>query len=113
MQVWISREMLRCPDLLVRLGDQLVCMLDVFMFIFMNSIVELVSGFHIDICGLMLSLFVHVDVGSHSSPGHRRRVVTAPPAAVPSGSSRRWQRDMDRLVPYMEQLATGMPDVGR
>ena len=87
MQVWISRENLRCPGLLVRSGDQLVCMLDVFMFIFMHSIVELVSGFHIDICGLMLSLFVRADVGPLPPPGHQRRVVTAPPAVVSAGSS--------------------------
>ena len=40
MRVWISREILRFPDLLDRCGDQLVCMLDVFMLIFMHSIVS-------------------------------------------------------------------------
>ena len=99
MWVWISKETLRCPDLLARHGDQLVCMHGVFMFIFMHSIVELVSDFHIDVCGLMLSLLVCADVGPVLPPGHRRRVVTVPPAAAPSESSRRWQRDMDGLVP--------------
>ena len=87
MLVWISRETLRCPDLLARCGDQLVCMRDVFMFIFMHSIVELVSDFHIDVCGLMVSFLVCADVGPRFPSGHRRRVVTVPPAAAPSRSS--------------------------
>ena len=69
MQVWISREALRCLDLLARCGDQLVCMHDVFMFIFIHSVVELVGSLHIDLCGLMVSLFVYVDIGPH--PPHR------------------------------------------
>ena len=64
-------------------------MLDIFMFIFMHSIVELVSGLHIDIRGLMVSLFVCADVGPHLPLGHLRRVVTVPPAAIPTGSSHR------------------------
>ena len=91
MQVWISRDILRCPNLLVRLGDQLVCMLDIFMFIFVHSIVELVSDFHIDVCGLMVSLLVCADVGPRPPPEHRRWVVTVPPTAAPSGSSHRRQ----------------------
>ena len=93
MRVWTSREILRCLDLLVRLGDQLVCMLDVFMFIFVHSIVELVSDFHVDVCGLMVSLVVCVDVGPFPPPRHLRRVVTVPPvvasAVVPSENPRR------------------------
>ena len=80
---------------MVRLGDKLVCMLDVCMFIFVHSIVELVSDFHLDVCGLMVSLFVCADVGPRLPPGHWRRVVTAPPAeasaAAPSGNPRRRQ----------------------
>ena len=93
MRVWISREILRCPDLLVRVGDQLVCMLDVFMFIFMHSILDLVSGFNIDICGLMVSFLVCVDVSPNLPPGHWSRVVTVPPATAsamaPSESSQK------------------------
>ena len=89
MRVWISKEILRCLDLLVKLRDQLVCMLDIFMFIFVHSIVELVNDFHIDVCGLMVSLLVCADVGPRLPPGHRRRVVTIRPAAAPSGSSHR------------------------
>ena len=95
MWVWTSREILRCPDLLVRLGDQLVCMLDVFMFIFVHSIVELVSEFHVDVCGLMVSLVVCADVGPCPPPWHWRRVVTMPPAVdsmvAPSENPRRRQ----------------------
>ena len=93
MRVWIFEETLRCPDLLVRHGDQLVCMLDVFMLIFMHNIVEMVSDFHINVCGLLVSLLVCADVGPCPPPRHRRQVVTVPPAAVsmaaPSGSSHR------------------------
>ena len=89
MWVWNSREISRCPDLLVRLGNQLVCMLDVFMFIFVHSIVELVSDFHVDVCGLMVSLLVCANVGPRPPPGHRRQVLTVPPAVAPSRSSRR------------------------
>ena len=90
-------------------------MLDIFMFMFVHSIIELVSDFHIDVCGLMVSLLVCADVGPRLPPGHRRRVVIVPPSATsavaPSGSSRRWQRDMDGLVPYMEEVATRVLDV--
>ena len=68
MWVWTSKEILRCPDLLVKLGDQLACMLDIFMFIFVHSIVELVSDFDIDVCGLMVSLLVCADVGPRPPP---------------------------------------------
>ena len=112
MWVWISRETLRCPNLLVKRGDQLVCMPDFFMFIFMHSIVELVSDFHINVCGFMVSLLVCVDVGPRLPPGHRRRVVTVPPAAAPSRNSCRKQQDMDGMVPYMEEVATGVSNVG-
>ena len=84
-------------------------MCDVFMFIF---VVELVGSLHIDICGLMVSLFVCADVGPHPSPGHRRRVVTIAPTVVPFERSHRQQRDMDGLVPYMEQLTTGVSNDG-
>ena len=91
-------------------------MLDVFMFIVVHSIVELVSDFHVDVCGLMVSLVVCVDVGIFLPPGHRRQVVTVPPATdsvvAPSGNSHRRQRDMDGLVPYIEEVATGVSDVG-
>ena len=60
------------PDLQSqRWGPASVCMRDVFMFIFMHSIVEMVSGFHIDICGLMVSLLVCVDVGPRPPPRHQ------------------------------------------
>ena len=61
----------------------------------MHSIVEMVSDFHIDVCGLMMSLYVCVDVGPHPPPRHRRGVVTVPrtaaSAATPSTNSHRWQ----------------------
>ena len=64
------------------------------MVIPVHSIVELVSDFHIDVYGLMVSLFVCAYVGPCPPPGHRRRVVTVPPMAAsmmtPSGNSRRW-----------------------
>ena len=112
MWVWTTRETLRCPDLLARCGDQLVCMRDVFMFIFIHSVVELVGSLHIDLCGLMVSLFVYADVAPRPPPRHRRRVVTIAPAVVPVRSSRRRQRNMDVLVSYMEQLATRVLDDG-
>ena len=59
------------------------------MFIFVHSIVELVSDFHIDVCGLMVSFVVCADVGPRPPPGHRRRVGTVPPTAAPSRNSRR------------------------
>ena len=56
-------------------------MLNDFMFIFVHSIVELASDFHVDVCGLMVSLLMCVDVGPRPLLGHRRRVVTVPPVA--------------------------------
>ena len=102
MRVWIFRGALRGPDLLARSGDQMVCMRDFFMFIFIHSVVELVGSLNVDICGLMVSLFVCADVGPLPPPGHRRQVVTVPLAIVPTRSYHRRQRDMDGLVPYME-----------
>ena len=64
-------------------------MLDIFMFIFVHSIVELVSYFHIDVHGLMVSLLVCAHVGPRPPLGHRRRVVTVPPVAAPSRDSHR------------------------
>ena len=46
MRVWTTRETLRCPDVLIRIGDQLVCMHDVFMFIFIHIIFELVGSLY-------------------------------------------------------------------
>ena len=57
MRVWTTMEILRCLDLLARCGDQLVCMRDVFIFIPIHSVVELVGSLHIDLCGLMVSFF--------------------------------------------------------
>ena len=66
-------------------------MCDVFMFISIHSVVELVGSLHIDICGPMVSLFVCVDVVPYSPPWHQRWVVIVAPAAVPIGSSCRVQ----------------------
>ena len=66
----------------------------------------------IDVCGLMVSLFVYVDIGPHPPPRNQRLVVTIAPAVVPAGSScRRWQ-EMDGVFPYLEQIATGFSDDG-
>ena len=85
---------------------------DVFIFNFIHSVFELVGILYIGLCGLMVSLFVYADVGPCPPPGHRRRVVTVPPAAIPARSSHRRQQDMDGLVSYMEELATGVSDYG-
>ena len=63
-------------------------------------------------CGMMVSLFVCADIGPHPSLGHKRRVVTIAPTAVPAGSSRRIRREMDGVLPYLERLATGVSDDG-
>ena len=69
-------------------------MLDIFMFIFVHSIVELASDFHVDVCGLMVSLVMCAYVGPFPPPGHQRQVVTVPSVAAsaeaPSGNSHRW-----------------------
>ena len=70
MWVWISKETLRCLDLLARRGDQLVCMRDFFMFIFIHSVVELVDSLYVDICGQMVSFFLYADIGPLPPPGH-------------------------------------------
>ena len=64
-------------------------MRDVFMFIFIHSVVALVDTLYVDTCGLMVSLFVDADIGPHPPPGHRKRVVTIAPAVVPAGNPRR------------------------
>ena len=82
----------------------------------MHSIVELVGDFHVDVCGLMVSLVVCTDVGPFPPPRHWRQVVTVPPVAAsvvaPFGNPHRRQRVMDWMVPYMEEVATEDSDVG-
>ena len=47
MWVWTIMGTSRCLDLQARHGDQLVCMCDVFVFIFIHSVVELVDSYMI------------------------------------------------------------------
>ena len=47
MRVWTIMGTLRCPDLRAKHGDKLVCMCDVFLFIFIHSVVELVDSYMI------------------------------------------------------------------
>ena len=60
----------------------------------------------------MVSLFVYVDIGPHSSPGHQRRVVSIAPAVVPGGNPHSRQREMDGLLPHLERLPAGVFDDG-
>ena len=83
MWVWIIMGILRCPELLVRHGEQLVCMCDVFMFIFIHIVVELVDNY---MYRLMVSLFVYVDVGPGLLLGYQRQVVAIVEAKVPMGN---------------------------
>ena len=66
----------------------------------------------IDVCGLMVSLFVYADIGPHLPPMHRRRVFTIAHVAVPTGSSHRRRREMDGVLSYLERLATRVSDDG-
>ena len=66
----------------------------------------------IDICGLMVSLFVYADIGPRPLPGHQRRVVGVDPAAVPAGNPRRQRREMDGLLPHLERLVAGVSNDG-
>ena len=106
MWVWIIVGILRCPKLLVRNGDQLVCMCDVFMFIFIHSVVELVDDY---IYRLMVSFFVYADVGTHPLPGYQRRVVAI---AGTAGNPHKQRREVDDFFPYLEWLADGISDDG-
>ena len=100
------------PDLSDRRGDQLVCIHDVFMFIFIHSVIELVGILYDDICGLLVSLFVYTNIGPRPSPRNQRWVVTIAPVAVPIGSSCRQWWEMDGVLPHLEWLATGVLDDG-
>ena len=59
-------------------------------------------------CILIVSMFVYVDIGSHSPPMYQMRVVTIGPAAVPVGNPHRRRRELDELVPPLEWLAPGV-----
>ena len=107
MWVWIIMGIPRCLELLVKPGDQLVCMCDVFMFIFIHSVVELVDDY---MYRLMVSLFVYADVGPRPSPGYQRRVVAIAPTAVPARNPRRRRQEVDDFMPYLEWLAYGIFD---
>ena len=86
MWVWTIVGTLRCLELLSRHGDQLVCMCDVLMFIFIHSVVELVGDY---MYRLMVSLFVYANVGPYLPPRYQRQVVSIAEAAVPAGNPRR------------------------
>ena len=107
MWVWIIVGILRCPKLLVRLGDQLVCMCDVFMFIFIHIVVELVDNY---MYRLMVSLFVYVDVGPHLPPGYQRWVVAIAEVAVLAGNPRRQRQEVETIFLHLEWLANGITD---
>ena len=83
MWVWTIVGTLRCPELLVMDGDQLVCMCDVFVFIFIHIVVELVDDY---MYRLMVSLFVYADVGPCLPPGYQRQVVAIAEATVTTGN---------------------------
>ena len=76
----------RCPELLVRHGDQLVCMCDVFMFSFIHSVVELVDDY---MYRLMVSLFLYAYIGPLPPPGYQTREVAIAEVVVPVGNPRR------------------------
>ena len=61
-------------------------MCDVFMFIFIHSVVELVDDY---MYRLMVSLFVYADVGPCLPLGYQRQVVAIVEVAVPKGNPRR------------------------
>ena len=112
MWVWTTMETSRCPDLLARHGDQLVSMHGFFMFIFIHSVVDLVDSLYVDICGLMVSLFVYANISLLPPPSHQRRVVGIASVAIPAGNPHRRWREMDGLLPYLERLAAGVSDDG-
>ena len=83
----------------------MVCMCDVFMFIFIHILVELVDDY---MYRLMVSLFVYADVGPHPPPGYQRRVVAIAEVVVPTGNPRRRQQEVETTLPHLEQLAKGI-----
>ena len=86
MWVWTIVGTLRCPKIPARHGDQLVCMCDVFVFIFIHSVVEMINDY---MYRLMVSLFAYADVGPHPLPRYQRQVVAIVEVAVPTGNPRR------------------------
>ena len=86
MGIWTIMGTLRCPELPAKHGDQLVCMCDVFMFIFIHIVVELVDNY---MYRLMVSLFVYVDVGPFPPLGYQRQVVAIVEVVVPKGKPHR------------------------
>ena len=82
-------------------------MCDVFVFIFIHSVVELLNDY---MYILMVSLFVYVDVGPHPPPGYQRQVVAIAEAAVPTGNPRRRWREVDEFLLYLEWLVDGIFD---
>ena len=109
MWVWIIMGIPRCPELLVKHGDCLVCMCDVFMFIFIHSVVEPVDDY---MYRMMVSLFVYVDVGPYPAPRYQSQVVFIAPTVVPAGNPRRRRREVDDFLPYLKCLADGISDDG-
>ena len=77
-----------------------------------TQVVETLLQRIIDVCGLMVSLFVYVYIGPRPPPRHQRRVVAISHATVSTGSSCRKWWEMDGVLPYLEQLATRASDDG-
>ena len=61
---------------------------------------------------LMASLFAYADIGPRLPPGYQRWVVVIVELVVLAGNPRRWRREVDTIMPHLEQLAEGISDVG-
>ena len=112
MRVWNIMGTLRCPDLQAMHGDQLVCMCDVFVFIFIHRVVYLVDSLCVNMHILMVSLFACTNIGPRPPLGYQRWVVTIAEPEVPVGNPHRWRHQLDTIMPHLEHLAEGISDVG-
>ena len=84
-------------------------MCDVFVFIFIHSVVELVDDY---MYILMVSLFVYAYLGPYMPPRYQSWVVAIAEVAVPAGNPHRRRREVETILSHLEQLAKGIFDDG-
>ena len=84
-------------------------MSDVFVFIFIHNVVELIDDYTYR---LMVSLFVYADISPRPPSDYQRRVVAIVEVVVLAGNPRRQRWKLDTIMPHLERLAEGISDDG-
>ena len=84
-------------------------MCDVFVFIFIHSVVQLVDDY---MYRLMVSFFVYADVGPCPPPRYQRWVVVIAEVMVLVRNPHRQRREAETILPHLERFSKGIYVIG-